>query len=131
MIRLLSLTILMLLVAVGHGEDKADDFNARLSFSHRNISLGDIAKNGENVKCKFPFKNSGNAPLVFTYLHASCSCMRLNYPRHPIAPGDSGIISVELNPRTLPAGDFHKGILVRSNAETPRETLSITGKITE
>ena len=50
MIRLLSLTILMLLVAVGRGEDKSDDFNARLSFNHRNISLGEIAQKRNCVK---------------------------------------------------------------------------------
>lgn len=65
----------------------ADDFTPVISFEKNITDLGDIDSAGGDREFEFRFVNSGNAPLVLTYVHASCGCVRLKYPRQPIAPG--------------------------------------------
>lgn len=106
-----------------------DDFIARTDFDTTCLNLGEIHRSAGEQPFSFRAVNSGNAPLVLTYVHASCGCVRLNYPRHPIAPGDTVTISGVLNPGSINEGDFKRNILVRSNAEPPQTRLFIIGKI--
>ncbi|WP_289646145.1 DUF1573 domain-containing protein [uncultured Duncaniella sp.] len=100
-----------------------------ISFEKNNINFGLVDKAEGEKRFEFRFVNSGNAPLVLTYVHASCSCVRLEYPRQPIAPGDSSFIAGRLNPATIHETDFKRSILVRTNANPPQTRLFITGKI--
>ncbi|WP_297071613.1 DUF1573 domain-containing protein [uncultured Duncaniella sp.] len=106
-----------------------DDFSARMSFDKTVVDLGELNKADGEKPFNFQLVNSGNAPLVLTYLHASCGCMRLSYPRQPIPPGDTVNISGILNPHSLNSGDFKRNVLVRSNAEPSQARLFIIGKI--
>ena len=83
-----------------------------------NINFGLVDKAEGEKRFEFRFVNSGNAPLVLTYVHASCSCVRLEYPRQPIAPGDSSFIAGRLNPATIHETDFKRSILC-----APMQTL--------
>ncbi len=125
--------IILYSISICHGDDTLSEKNfvAKANYSYKNIDIGETDKSSGERKYQFHVKNTGNAPLVFTYVHASCGCMRLTYPRHPIAPGDSTTISVIFNPGNLTPGSFNRGITVRSNAEEPAIHLSITGKIKE
>ncbi len=111
--------------------DSTENFSAVIAFDSTVVNLGEVDVADEGRTCVFQFRNMGNAPLVLTYVHASCGCMRLTYPRHPIAPGDSGRISVVLSPAALPRGDFKRGVLVRSNAVNGKAVLNVVGKIIE
>ena len=93
-----------------------DDFAAQITFDTSCINLGDLASDSGERKFEFKFVNSGNAPLVLTYVHPSCSCVKMEYPRTPIAPGDSACIKGVLNPSSIHEKDFKRNILVRSNA---------------
>lgn len=90
--------------------------------------MGELKASSGKRNVDFRFVNSGNAPLVITYLHAACACTRADYPRTPIAPGDSGTIKVVFNPATLPAGDFRRAIVIRTNAEPSKHIINIIGK---
>lgn len=107
----------------------ADDFSARMTFDKTVVDLGALNKADGDKPFEFRLVNSGNAPLVLTYLHASCGCMRLSYPRQPIPPGDTVNISGVLNPHNLNPGEFKRNVLVRSNAEPPQVRLYLIGKI--
>ncbi|MDE5665295.1 MAG: DUF1573 domain-containing protein [Duncaniella sp.] len=111
------------------GPQNVDDFNPVISFEKNNINFGLVDKSEGDKKFEFRFVNTGNAPLVLTYVHASCSCVKIEYPRHPIAPGDSSMITGRLNPSTIHETDFKRSILVRTNANPPQTRLFITGKI--
>lgn len=106
----------------------ADDFAAKISFAKTVVNVGTISKDTTDMHFQFPFVNTGNAPLVLTYVHPSCSCMRVEYPRQPIAPGDSGRISTIFLPSTIHEKDFKRHILIKSNAEQPPVRLFIVGK---
>lgn len=111
------------------GEESVDDFVARLSFSKTVEDVGNINRDDEPILLEFPFVNDGNAPLVLTYVHASCSCVRLDYPRKPVAPGDSSKISATFVPSSISSREFKRNILVKSNAEQPMTRLFIVGRM--
>lgn len=111
------------------GEESLDGFVAGLSFSKTVENLGTITKDAKPVHLEFPFVNDGNAPLVLTYVHASCSCVRLEYPRAPIAPGDSSKISATFIPASVSSREFKRDILVKSNAKKSMTRLFIVGKM--
>ncbi len=106
-----------------------DDFAAKISFAKTVENVGIVSRDTADIHFDFTFVNTGNAPLVLTYVHPSCSCMRLEYPRRPIAPGDSGRISTVFLPSTIHQKDFKRHILIKSNAEQPPVRLFIIGKI--
>jgi hypothetical protein len=54
-------------------------------------------KDGDKVTHVFKFKNSGDKPLTIFDAKGSCGCTVPEYPRAPIAPGESGEIKVEFN----------------------------------
>ena len=114
------LTFLLSLIVSLHADNpqSADDFIPAISFEKNNINFGLVDKAEGEKRFEFRFVNSGNAPLVLTYVHASCSCVRLEYPRQPIAPGDSSFIAGRLNPATIHETDFKRSILC-----APMQTL--------
>ena len=51
---------------------------------------------GEKVTYAFKFKNAGGSNLVINEAHGSCGCTVPSYPKDPIAPGEEGVISVDI-----------------------------------
>lgn len=122
--------LITLIVSSRAGEPvSADDFIPVITFEKNVIDLGEMADTVKAKKFEFIFVNTGNAPLVLTYVHASCSCVRLEYPRQPIAPGDTSRIAGTLNTATIHQPEFKRNILVRSTAQPSQTRLFITGKI--
>lgn len=124
---------LITFIAAVHGDEprETDDFIPAITFERTCVNFGTINKNDGERDFEFRFANTGNAPLVLTYVHASCSCVRLKYPRQPIAPGDSSSISGTLNLNTIHEQDFRRNILVRSNALSSQARLFLIGRITD
>lgn len=118
----------MMAGASGDSAD-GDGFDAQLKFETREIRLGEIHGSDPDRPFSFTGVNTGNAPLVLTYVHPSCNCVRLQYPREPIAPGDTLRISGRLNPHGLSGGPFRRDIIVRSNATEPKIRLLLTGTV--
>ncbi|MFT7615159.1 MAG: hypothetical protein ACI9J3_004149 [Parvicellaceae bacterium] len=57
--------------------------------------FGNVAK-GEKLTFAFEFKNVGESPLLIHSATPSCNCTVLkNWPRQPIAPGESGTITAQ------------------------------------
>ena len=73
----------MLIASFSAGAQDVDDFQAGIKFEKTSVNLGDMTPDSGKQKFEFKFVNNGNAPLVLTYVHASCSCIGLDYPRTP------------------------------------------------
>ena len=65
----------------------------KIEFQNPFIDLGTI-KQGEKKKDIFKFKNVGDGDLLIDLANA-CECTTVDFPRDPIAPGESGEISIE------------------------------------
>lgn len=80
------------------------------------------------VTCRFRAVNTGDEPVVVIDARANCGCTRPDYPRSPVAPGDTLTVSVAYNPEGRP-GRFHKQVKVTTNAKNRSSVLSIRGTV--
>lgn len=78
------------------------------------------------VTCIFKGVNIGDEDVTVISAVANCGCTRPEYPRRPIAPGDTLSISVTYDPSGRP-GRFRKQVKVRSNAG--ESVLNINGTV--
>jgi len=54
-------------------------------------------KQGDSVECVFKVTNTGNEPLVIENAQGSCGCTVPDYPKEPIAAGETKDIKVKFN----------------------------------
>lgn len=99
-----------------------------IEFDTTEFNFGILAV-GESVSHVFKFKNTGNAPLIISQVKPSCGCTTLkDWPKDPIAPGESGQITAEFNSKGN-SGEVTKNILVSTNALPKDWNLKITGTV--
>jgi hypothetical protein len=97
--------------------------NAKVKFENITHNFGNVIE-GQIAKYDFKFTNTGTDPLVLSNVQASCGCTSPKWPREPIAPGASAVVTAEYNSSGRP-GNFTKNIFVYSNGGDV--TLTITG----
>lgn len=99
-----------------------------ISFKNDVYQFGDLREEGKAYG-SFTLTNTGDAPLIIRRVSASCGCTTPDYPKTPIAPGDTAEITVAYNTEGRP-GNFNKTITVYSNAlSQPTYTLTIRGTV--
>ena len=77
-----------------------------------------------------PVVNTGSAPLVLTDVFPECGCTIPEWPKDPIAPGDTAQIQIRFDGKGRSIGSFVKAIRLRSNAARRPTTLFVKGNIT-
>jgi hypothetical protein len=100
----------------------------RFAFESTEHDFGNIPHRSPKVECSFTFTNSGNAPLVITRTLTSCNCVKVEYPKKPVAPGQQGQIVVTYEVNKKEAGVFYKVIEIYSNAPERRHNLIVRGR---
>lgn len=124
--RFLQLTMIFFLATLMNNSVFAQG-KAKIVFDETRHDFGSFKESDGIQTTTFKFKNEGTVPLVLNNVRASCGCTTPKWTREPVAPGATGEIEVNYNPRNRP-GSFTKTITVQSNAENPTVVLSITGK---
>ena len=100
---------------------------AQIEFTQETFDYGEV-KYGGDGHSTFTFKNIGDQPLVLGKVKGSCSCTVPEWPKTPIAPGESGVIKVKYN--TQKAGAINKSVTINSNAvNTPVKVVRIKGNV--
>ncbi|MBA4242090.1 MAG: hypothetical protein C0448_15305 [Sphingobacteriaceae bacterium] len=104
------------------------------AFSQPQLKFKDLKKNfgfvkkGELVIIEFEFVNSGNQPAIITEAKAECSCTTVEFPKHPIAPGQSEKIVVKFDTKSV--YDRQDRIVeIVSNAKTPSQKIRFKGVV--
>lgn len=101
--------------------------NAKFEFTEDVWDFGTI-KSGDVVNHVFNFKNTGTEPLIISNAKGSCGCTAPNWPKEPIAPGESGVIKVVFNSRGK-SNKQNKLVTITANT-TPNQTrLRVTGNV--
>lgn len=78
--------------------------------------------------CKFVFTNTGDKPLIISNAKGSCGCTIPSWPKEPIAPGASSVITVHYDTKRV--GRFGKTVTLQSNATNyPTKVLRIKGEV--
>ncbi|QGY45440.1 DUF1573 domain-containing protein [Maribellus comscasis] len=75
---------------------------------------------GEIVVFTFEFKNSGENNLLIQKVETDCGCMRAEFSKENVLPGESGIIEVEFDSSGLWGKQF-KTIEVYANTKKPKQ----------
>ncbi len=69
---------------------------AKMEFENTIYEFGGVLE-GSQVEHVFKFTNTGKIPLIISDSKTTCGCTVPNYPKEPIAPGESGEVSVKFN----------------------------------
>ncbi|MDA7804151.1 DUF1573 domain-containing protein [Crocinitomix sp.] len=86
---------------------------------------------GEMVKKTFKFTNTGEKNLVLFNVQTTCGCtVPEDWPKQPIAPGESGEVKVIFNSSNK-VGSVNKSIRVEANTNPTVTTISIVGEVKE
>ena len=93
-----------------------------------NHNFGAFDENMGRVSTVFHFVNTGSEPVSIVAARASCGCTAPQYDRAPIAPGDTGAITVTYDPAGRP-GRFSKYVAVDLSYEASRQKLTIEGTV--
>ncbi len=105
-----------------------------ISYNETEFDFGEIEE-GEKITHEFSFKNTGSEPLVISKAVGSCGCTVPDWPREPIAAGESAVIKVQYDSRgkgkTRAEGGKaeNKRVTITANTDPANTYLAIKGKV--
>ncbi|MBP7808978.1 MAG: DUF1573 domain-containing protein [Bacteroidia bacterium] len=88
---------------------------AKLKFTEAKKDLGKVKK-GDIVSADYEFKNEGDQPLIITNFEVECSCTTVDFPKQPIAPGQSSKLTVKFDTKSAYDRQDRKVVII-SNAK--------------
>lgn len=100
----------------------------RLEWVETRHSVGEVNESDGRVEHVFVAVNTGDDDVVINRVRASCGCSTADYPRRPIAPGDTARVAVTFNPAGW-AGGFTMFYTVLTGSEPQRTTLRLEGTV--
>ena len=98
-----------------------------IEFEEEIIEFGDISQ-GEKVKRRFRFENTGDADLIISDAKGSCGCTVPLWPRQPIRPGQKGEIEVVFDSNGK-SGRQHKTVTLVTNTVPNTKVIAIKGNV--
>ncbi len=99
----------------------------KIKFEKIEHDFGKVVQ-GERVKYKFKFKNTGSENLIITEANASCGCTAPKYDKKPIPPDTESTIDVEFNSGGF-SGKQIKTITIFANTEPNVIKLKIISEV--
>lgn len=94
------------------------------SLSKDKVDLGGFSWNKER-ETEFVISNVGKLPLVINDVITSCGCIKVDYIKKPILPGENIILKIKY--KAEQPEHFNKTIIVYCNAESAPFKLNISG----
>ena len=93
-----SLTLLSLFTLMfSYSQDKiiVNPNAPEITFEKELIDMGTYEQyDDESSRCEFIFTNTGKEPLIIEKAKGSCGCTVPEWPKEPIAPGESAIMKI-------------------------------------
>jgi len=84
---------------------------------------------GEVIHAKFTVENTGDVPLVLSDVKGSCSCTVADFPKDPIAPGETGVVKATVDTKNAPIGHLQKSIRINANTTPELTVVSVQATI--
>jgi len=124
----LSLAVVAFTVMGGYAQEaKAVTGGPEISVDKEVHDYGTI-KQGANGTCEFALTNTGSEPLIISRAKGSCGCTVPEWPKEPIMPGESSVMTVRYDTKRV--GAINKSVTITSNAVTnPTTVVRIKGKV--
>jgi hypothetical protein len=98
-----------------------------IKFDQDTYDFGKI-KQGDVVKHKFTFTNTGDKNLVLENVQPSCGCTAIDWPREAIAPGKTASFEAQFN-STGKSGPQMKYITIIYNGAERMTRVTFTGDV--
>mgnify|MGYP006166790547 CR=1 FL=1 len=99
----------------------------KISLDKEEHNFGAII-DGEVATTEFIITNSGESDLIISNASATCGCTVPEYPKLPIAPGQSAPVKVSFD-SSGKLGQQSKTITLTTNTEEGKETFSIKANV--
>lgn len=109
------------------GENNVSGPITSIEFESKKHTFSD-AVSGDKIEAVFKFKNTGNEPLIISDVKTSCGCTASNYPREPVAPGESAEIEAVFDTAGK-TGAQTKNVTVMTNTNPSSNVLIIEGTV--
>ncbi len=87
-----------------------------------------LVDEGEKVSHTYNFKNTGSEPLILSNAKGSCGCTVPKWPKEPIAPGESGVITVEFNSKNK-KGKRNQKVTITANTDPAQTFIYLKGEV--
>ncbi len=124
--------LLCLLCAPFAAQSKDAKQGAQMQIDSVAYNFGEISRKGGDAEHTFTIRNTGNSPLVITQAETTCTCIKVKYPKRPIAPHSKASVEVKYEVSRKELGAFHKIIKLHSNsADGACQILTIHGTSVE
>lgn len=108
--------------------DQAVGRQTEMEFTETEHSFGVVAESDRRVSHTFRFMNTGDRPIVIKRIVVTCRCVSYDFSKKPVAPGDTGEITVTFNPRRQ-SGVFYKVVQVFANTAEELHLLIVRGEV--
>ena len=89
--------------------------------------LGTVMQGMEQLTVAFDIKNTTGKTITIKSVHASCGCMEVIFPKHPIKQQGTGKVKITINVSKR-HGYFSKSVLVKGTNVKPT-VLKVNGII--
>lgn len=109
------------------GKASMERSKTTISYDKTEHSFGTV-KQGDSVECVFKITNTGNEPLIIEEAHGSCGCTVPDYPKDPIAAGQTRDIKVKFNSAGK-KGSQTKTVTLTSNTDPITSVLTIKAEV--
>ena len=98
-----------------------------IEFTESTFDFGTIDE-GEKVSHVYKFKNTGSEPLIIKDAKGSCGCTVPQWPKEPIAVGETGEMLVEFNSKGK-SGAQNKRVTITANTNPGQTFINIKGEV--
>ena len=102
-----------------------------ITFDEPTFDFGEVME-GEKVTHDYTFTNTGDEPLVISNAKGSCGCTVPDWPREPIAVGESASIKVMFDTKGKGSTDGRaqsKRVTITANTDPVNTYLTIKGAV--
>jgi hypothetical protein len=102
-----------------------------IEFEETTFDYGTVTE-GAKVEHMYKFKNTGTEPLLISNAKGSCGCTVPDWPREPIAPGESGEIKVVFDSKGKGSAEGQaqsKRVTITANTDPVNTYLTIKGTV--
>lgn len=98
---------------------------AKMTFEETRYDFGEVQE-GDIVEHVFAFTNTGKSPLIINSARSTCGCTVPEWPKEPIAPGESGVINVRFNTKNK-KNKQTKPVTITANTYPTTTKVFVTG----
>ena len=128
--RVLGLIVVAMMMALAESYAEQPQ-GALIEFSQKIIELGELSQDDDVQIVRLGYKNVGDIPLVVTEVRTSCSCTEVSYKRGKVLPGESGVLTVTMDPSKAPEGSFYRVLQVISTSVSGIERITLKAEISK